>query len=108
MSLGLARPGRGRMSKEAHAAIREAEAKGVRFAEKGSAAPSTPEPVSIKVVEPKKVRDIGEKLTGYTKEGWSVGFDTCRRCHLHANYCTCPEGVMAPSIVVSLDPPGQA
>lgn len=101
VSLGLASPGRGRMSKEAHEAIRAAEAEGMVFADKAS--PKPVEIVNVKYEPQTKVRDIGKQLTGYTKEGWAVGFDRCRRCHQHANYCQCREGILAPSIVVTLD-----
>lgn len=104
VSLGLAKPGRGRLSKEAWAAIRKAEEEGMVFAEK-SAPVEAPEPVNVSIVKPsKKVRDIGSHLVGYTKEGWVVGFTNCRRCAQHANYCECRQGILAPSIVVTLDP----
>lgn len=103
VSLGLASPGRGRMSKEAHEAIRAAEAEGMVFADK--AAPKPVELVNVKTIKPEvKVRDIGKQLTGYTEEGWAVGFSNCRRCHKHANYCQCADGILTPSIVVTLDP----
>jgi len=104
VSLGLAKPGRGRLSKEAWEAIRKAEAEGVEFSDRS--APTVSNPVNVPRMTTKptvKVRDIGTQLTGYTKEGWAVGFTNCRRCHQHANYCNCQAGILAPSIVVTLD-----
>jgi hypothetical protein len=105
VGLGLAKPGRGRLSKEAWAAIHKAEQEGMEFSDKS--APVVKEPVNVvpkMVTKPSvKVRDIGTQLIGYTEEGWSVGFTNCRRCHQHANYCTCKQGILAPSIVVTLD-----
>jgi hypothetical protein len=40
-------------------------------------------------------------LEGYTKEGYRVGFDGCSECHQHMVYCTCPGGILAPSIVTA-------
>lgn len=43
----------------------------------------------------------GRTLKGYTLEGHEVGFVTCRSCAMHMIYCTCPGGILAPSIVVT-------
>ena len=43
----------------------------------------------------------GRTLKGYTLEGYEVSFVTCRSCSMHMIYCTCPGGILAPSIVVS-------
>jgi hypothetical protein len=116
ISLGLAKPGRGRFSRAALAELARAEAAGTTFDEPAAPVkPATfdpieeptfepePEPVFEPVVSP-KVRDIGEsQLTGFTSEGWRVGFTSCRRCGLHANFCNCKDGLLAPSIVESLD-----
>jgi hypothetical protein len=101
ISLGLAKPGRGRMSKEAHEAISQALADGYVFAE-GSSVTPIEEPVYVKDKE-MAVRSITGTLIGYTAEGWRVGFDTCSACKRHANYCPCPNGILAPSIVKSID-----
>ncbi len=105
VSLGLAKPGRGRLSKEAWAAIHKAEQDGVQFSDKSAPVVSQPVNVVPKMsTKPTvKVRDIGKQLIGYTREGWTVGFTNCRRCHQHANYCECRAGILAPSIVVTLD-----
>lgn len=104
VSLGLAKPGRGRLSKEAWVAIHKAEEDGVQFSDKSAPAVSEPVNVPKSITKPSvQVRDIGKQLLGYTKEGWSVGFINCRRCHQHANYCECKAGILAPSIVTTLD-----
>lgn len=105
VGLGLAKPGRGRLSKEAWEAIHAAEADGMQFADKKPPTVTQSNIVNVKPEPRVKVRDIGEKLVGYTVEGWAVGFDNCRRCHKHANYCTCRDGILAPSIVVRVDSP---
>lgn len=104
ISLGLAKPGRGRLSKQAWTAIKKAEEDGMQFADKSI--PTVQEPVNVPKIVTKpsvKIRDIGTQLVGYTREGWTVGFTNCRRCHQHANYCNCKQGILAPSIVVTLD-----
>jgi hypothetical protein len=105
VGLGLAKPGRGRLSKDAWAAIHKAEQEGMQFSDKSQ--PVVKEPINVvpkMVTKPSvKVRDIGTQLIGYTQEGWAVGFTNCRRCHQHANYCNCKQGILTPSIVVTLD-----
>lgn len=99
ISRGLAKPGRGRLSKEAHDALAEAERNGVEFDEGQAVEEWKPAPT----VPYTKTRLIRRHLIGYTEEGWEVGFDTCRRCALYVNYCNCKEGILTPSIVVTLD-----
>ena len=95
---GLAKPGRGRLSKEAHEALELAVLDGVQFNEGAIEEYVVPE------IEPYvRTRNLKKHLIGYTIEGWEVGFDTCRRCALYMNYCQCKEGILHPSIVVSLD-----
>ena len=47
----------------------------------------------------------GRTLTGFTREGYKVGFVTCRACAQHMIYCNCNGGILAPSIVVSTKEP---
>ena len=47
----------------------------------------------------------GSQITGRTVEGYVVGFATCSACALHANWCTCAKGLLAPSIVTTVDTP---
>lgn len=93
---GLAKPGRGRLSKAAHDALLQAELDGIEFEDNQDI--YIPAPIIPYV----KTRDIGDRLVGYTKEGWEVGFTNCRRCSLHANYCQCKE-LLVPHIVETLD-----
>ena len=110
VSKGLAKPGRGRFSREALAALRQAELDGIEFDDGQPRVPeahaeAAEQPTVYEPVVTAKVRDIGESnLFGYTKEGWKVGFVTCRRCHMHANYCNCSQGLLPPSIVETIDP----
>lgn len=118
VSKGLAKPGRGRLSREAHVELERAIADGMVFDDDKPAKPikvakveeNVAPPVVTESNEPlptirtPKVRDIGERdLIGFTKEGWRVSFITCRRCGLHANFCSCHDGLLPPSIVETLD-----
>lgn len=47
----------------------------------------------------------GRTLKGYTRDGYEVGFVTCRSCAQHMIYCICSGGILAPSIVVSSNEP---
>lgn len=127
VGLGLAKPGRGRFSREALAKIAEAEANGIVFDEpvvskptphptpsekvvsqEGDSPPSPPSPkpeppVVVPAREPqKKVRHVGS-LYGYTPEGFRVNFATCRKCAQHIDFCKCKPGPLAPTIVATLD-----
>lgn len=44
-------------------------------------------------------------LVGYTEFGSEVRFNGCRRCYAHMRFCICPDGILAPSIVVRSDDP---
>ena len=57
---------------------------------------------TIAIVKPnqKRVRK-SRMLTGYTKEGYKVGFDGCLECHQHMVYCQCPNGILAPRLVTA-------
>jgi len=57
---------------------------------------------TIATVKPgqKRVRE-NRMLTGYTKEGYKVGFDGCLECHQHMVYCQCKGGILAPRIVTA-------
>lgn len=52
----------------------------------------------------KRVRE-SRMLTGYTKEGYRVGFDGCSNCNQHMAYCACKGGLTPPRIVVNCDDP---
>lgn len=38
-------------------------------------------------------------LYGKTIDGTKVGFVSCSKCHEHMIFCSCPEGIHAPSVV---------
>jgi hypothetical protein len=109
VSKNLAKPGRGKFSRAAHAELQRATAAGVVF-DDGPAAVvveatvELPNPTVIEPIVTVKVRDIGnDDLVGFTEQGWRVGFTCCRRCGMHANFCNCREGLLPPSIVETLD-----
>lgn len=68
----------------------------------------TPKVFSVEVVEPEptyvtfdspQIRPA-RTLYGITREGYKVGFTTCRECTKHMAFCACPNGVVAPKIVI--------
>ena len=54
---------------------------------------------------PAKIGPVREhqELYGYTINGNKVGFSMCSRCADHMIWCECPNGVMAPDNVMTLD-----
>ena len=50
-----------------------------------------------------KMTRAPQMFTGYTKDGIPVGFDGCSKCHHKAEWCYCPTGITAPSIVKHCD-----
>lgn len=44
-------------------------------------------------------------LLGWTKYNTPVQFTGCTRCAANMKYCICPDGIVAPSIVVRSDDP---
>ncbi len=105
ISLGLAQPGRGRLSREAHAAIVKAQADGYQFDEKPTTQPTVINEDGEKVAYSRpvqvKVRNVS-KLIGYTEDGFKVGFTHCSTCGYHANFCKCPT-IGLPHVVKTLD-----
>ena len=94
ISKGLAKNSRGKFSKEAKAALEEAEKSGVVFTEKEVVEkPETEQ-------EP-PVRNLGEELICYTRGGYEFVFSNCRACGKHINWCKCPT-IIAPAIAESL------
>ena len=88
ISLGLAKPGRGRMSLDAHKAIDKAISEGVVFTDSLTPPPhSKPKPKPVPKAKP--VRKVKGNLKGFTPEGWPVGFRMCRTCAKDCNYCRC-------------------
>lgn len=102
-SLGLAKLGvRGRLSREAHAAILKAKANGMTFDTKGQnepvAASSTDKPLKQRTVavDPQKQvlahdQDIVWGIDLATSPGQQdqvIAFDTCSACNKSIRYCT--------------------
>jgi hypothetical protein len=56
---------------------------------------------AIVVPGQRKLREA-RMITGYTKEGYKVGFDGCIACHQHMVYCSCPS-LVPPKIVATCD-----
>lgn len=123
VSLGLAKPGRGRFSTEAKAALAKAVEEGMTFTDtkeapqasadasehprprpQGEASPSVRKdggvPLLIVGGSPTKLRNISS-LKGLTVEGYRVGFDTCNRCLGPLTHCSCKKP-KAPGIVVEI------
>jgi len=111
VSLGLAKDGRGKFSKEAHEALEKAKASGIVFAEKVAATPK-PKKVSLEKPArpeadlakpvPKGPQPIVRKETVLyvtSPEGYSVGYDMCYRpgCFQTVQRCACANGPLAPS-----------
>lgn len=120
VSLGLAKPGRGKFSREAHAALAKAEADGMVFDE---AVPSKPAPKATKTVDvapekapprptpkamPQKRKPVVQKepvreqnhgyLVRTTTQGhdYIVQFDNCGVCNAGVAYCECADGPHIP------------
>ena len=102
ISLGLAKPGRGRMSLAAHDAIDKAISEGVVFTDSLTPPPNVTKPTQ-KPKEIKPVRKVKGNLQGFTPEGWPVGFRMCRTCAKDCNYCRCRTFGL-PAIVDTLEP----
>lgn len=63
----------------------------------------TDTPVKPNTSLPKQFRQReARQLSGYTKEGFKVGFVMCAACNEHMIWCGC-EKVTAPSIVIRSD-----
>lgn len=94
ISLGLAKPGRGRFSREGVSAIKQAESEGMSFDDTTvqtvtveAAAPYVPPPVRPWGV----YREIST-MRGTTDEGWIIEWGMCDRCARALRYCPCPGG----------------
>jgi len=131
VGLGLAKPGRGRFSADAKAALAKAESEGVTFSDGKDASespdsePRAPRPVSTKgegqafayKPEPSnttpvqtylppynvspKVRTVGQIL-GVDEHGTKIAFANCSRCSSHVDFCRCKSGPKPPSYIVSV------
>lgn len=105
ITLGLAKPGRGRFSREGIAAIKQAEADGIVFDDNTISivtveipdAPYTPPPV-----KPWGVYRDASVMRGTTDEGWIIEWGMCDRCARALRYCPCPDGPAWPHGVTAL------
>lgn len=112
ISLGLAKPGRGRLSREAHAAIAKAESAGTVFSDSPKSAPAIVEQVIVEgqVTEPVKAKPPQQKrrddksYTLTTTAGQIIRFEHCYRCKQHVMYCRCqPEPVYPDWLAAEVD-----
>jgi hypothetical protein len=62
----------------------------------------TDKPIKVQKLPEQRRQREARQLSGYTKEGYKVGFVMCAACNQHMIWCGC-EKVAAPSIVVRSD-----
>jgi hypothetical protein len=117
ISLGLAKDGRGRFSREGLAAIAAAEADGTVFEDSQSAKTLSSTKIvssqSVSVPEPPLQTRVREwnLLRGTTDDGILIEWGTCSRCSEANMYCRCPQpqvphgvtAVMLPATMVTHD-----
>ena len=112
ISLGLAREGRGRFSREGMAALAKAEAEGMTFDDAQSAKSLNPQSQvaqskpSIPVQPQVRVREWN-LMRGTTDDGILIEWGTCSRCAEAIMYCRCaqpqvPHGVTAVMLPATL------
>lgn len=108
VSKGLAKPSRGRFSREAVAELERARQSGMVFDDdEGKGAGSDEEPASLpqtpyvptRIRSKPVLRNI-KKVTGYTVEGHLVEQGQCVRCAEHVARCNCKEGIYPSRIIV--------
>ncbi len=119
---GLAKPGRGRFSVEARAALAAAEAEGVVFDEpvkpekavkpetdeepapRRPNLPAAREQVRASLIKPSKIMRSYTCMLGTTDDGLTVEFGDCQRCAERVQYCECKSGPHAPAGLTNLRP----
>lgn len=103
ISLGLAKPTRGRMSREANAAIDKAIAKGMQFSdmqkavsvsESGEKEEKKPDPVNFYGSTPAPRFDGGWKITVKGKSKDISGKEVCRNCMVSLDYHGCANPIV--------------
>jgi hypothetical protein len=111
ISKDLARPGRGRFSREAVAELESARKSGVVFSDEGPvlADPEASVPLPTGWSPPKPLKDYPvlrniKSMVGYTEEGYKVESGYCFKCSLHVSRCPCSQGITASKIVATWDP----
>lgn len=100
-SLGLAKPNtRGRLSREAHAAIAAAEAEGMVFDDqpKAKAEPKAakPTPLSLPKANPETVKRYVRSYILTTKAGQVIEMGHCAKCKQAIMFCACQQGPYVP------------
>ena len=113
ISKGLAKPGRGRFSREALAALAESgltfdsvtgiNTDGIEYKLEPEAPPPSVAMAPDINVPPIERDELTRK--GLDDAGHVIEYSTCSRCHSSIIYCHCPNGPKAPRYVVkALDP----
>jgi hypothetical protein len=95
-SLGFTVGERGRFSKDMLAALADRD--------KEERDPTPAEDFAETVMVTPKQREA-RQLFGRDSEGNKIAFVMCSKCNSHMVWCTCPEGIHAPSYIVSCDDP---
>lgn len=107
VSKGLAKPGRGRFSREAVAALERARQDGTVFDDEDGSAGPEEGPAPTPYIPP-RIRDYPikrdiKRVIGYTSGGSKVSSDICFKCSLHVKRCACTGGITASPIVARWD-----
>lgn len=112
ISKGLAKPTRGRLSREAKAEIERARAQGMTFdddpgVELDDSADAelirANQPVVYApLVSPPIIRDI-DSIQGFTEEGFKVSSPYCSKCAYHVSRCPCRGGIHPTAVTVRWD-----
>lgn len=112
VSLGLATMGRGRLSREAHAAIAKAEAEGMTFDDAVKVAPTpkahTDKPVKVKAEPVLNAQTIGDVKTRYPIDTIFVGKDSngktrevnARQACFHCGYSLTSHACNEPRVLI--------
>jgi hypothetical protein len=115
---GLAKPGRGRFSREAKAALAAAVAEGMIFTDTQTAPAPNIDQEPVEAPKPKdtgvplfrvggsdyKLRNV-RALTGLTEDGVTIAFDSCSRCLGHLTLCSCKKPKAPYGVVQIIDLP---
>ena len=100
---------RGRFSAEMQTALKNFEADGGklegRTGKRDDGLPEMEPSVIIPDIPPQVAVREPRILKGKSPEGYTIEFVMCFECSQHMMYCTCRDGVRAPSSVVSCKDP---
>lgn len=103
-SLGLAKPNtRGRLSREAHAAIDKAEQEGMVFTDAAKPAKviktanlPKPTPLSLPAAKPETIKHFVRSYILTTKSGQIIEMGNCAKCKNAIMFCRCLYGPYVP------------